>query len=92
MLITGWRLSLLKGAIFLALDLLSDYLEHAVEVSLAAQNHGQRSSEEGTLLDCSDSGLILEQDDGILTFIPLAMIRSVRIKPKPTLWQRITGS
>ncbi|WP_134684430.1 hypothetical protein [Brevibacillus migulae] len=76
----------------MAQDLLADYLEHHVEVSLSSCMQGQRTTEEGILQDCSSSGLILEQDDGILAFIPMSMVRAMRIKPKPTLWQRLTGS
>jgi len=76
----------------MAQDLLSDYLEHQVEVSLSSSMQGQRASEEGILKDCSNSGILLEQDDGVLAFIPMPMVRAMRIKPKPTFWQRLTGS
>lgn len=76
----------------MAQDILNDYLEHEVEIALAQANPGQRATEDGILKDCSPSGLLLEQDGGILAFIPMKMVRSMRIKPKPTLWQRLTGS
>jgi hypothetical protein len=73
-------------------ELLTDYLEREVEVFLVPSPAGLPATEEGKLFDCGPSGVILEQDGGAHLFIPMAAVRSIRIQPKPTLWQRLTGT
>jgi hypothetical protein len=73
-------------------ELLAQYLEHRVTIHLIATPSGQTGTEEGLLRECSSSGIIMEQDDHVLVYIPMKAVRSVRIHPNPTLWQRLTGT
>ncbi len=71
-------------------DLLDEYLDRPVVVRFtpAASPNGKT---EGVLRDYSPAGLLLEQEDDTLVFIPYAAIRMVEMKPRPSFWQRLTG-
>ncbi|GAA4716295.1 hypothetical protein [Brevibacillus fulvus] len=74
-------------------DLLAEYLEYEVNVYLlpsVVSPHGE-PYEFGQLTACSRTGVVLQQDR-LLTYIPFSSIQKIEIKPKPTLWERLTGS
>jgi hypothetical protein len=75
-------------------DLLEEFLHRDVRVQFAPGmiGTGMPPHEEGILYDYSASGILLEQQDGSLVYIPYSSLRLVQIKPKPTLWQRLTGT
>ena len=74
-------------------DMLDEYLGRPVEVRFTAQPAvREANSAEGLLTDYSALGILLEQEESLLTFIPMAAIRMIHIKAKPSFWQRLTGS
>jgi hypothetical protein len=75
-------------------DLLEEYLHREVLIQFAPGmiGTGMPPHEEGILCDYSASGILLEQRNGSLVYIPYSSVRLVQIKPKPTFWQRLTGT
>ncbi len=72
-------------------EVLDDYLDRSIMVFF----HDDQKippCEEGILQDFSSSGILLEREDEALLFIPFSSIRMLQIKPKPTLWQKLTGT
>jgi hypothetical protein len=75
-------------------DLLDTYLDRDVTVFFtpAMVSASTPAYEEGRLHTYSSSGILLEQEKGNMLFIPAGAIRMVEIKPKPTFWEKLTGS
>lgn len=75
-------------------SLLEEYLDRSVRVHFALDRIGPGLSADidGKLYDYSENGILLEEADGTLDYIPLAAVRLVQIRPKPGLWERLTGS
>jgi len=75
-------------------DILDEFLDRDVRVHYAPAmaGAGVPHFEEGKLQTCSRSGVLLEQDDGLIAYIPYSSIRMIQIRPKPSFWQRLTGS
>ncbi len=75
-------------------DILEECLDREVLVHYAPTMIGAGTStcEEGKLQLYSHSGVLLEQEDGLTAYIPYSSIRMIQIKPKPSFWQRLTGS
>jgi hypothetical protein len=75
-------------------DLLDKYLDRDVVVFFtpAMVSPATPAYEEGRLHTYSSSGILLEQGNGNMLFIPAGAIRMIEIKPKPSFWDRLTGS
>lgn len=75
-------------------ELLAEYLGRHVAVHFAPAfvSPSCAAFEEGKLQDYSVSGILLEQERDHLLYIPAAAVRMVQIKPRPTLWERLTGT
>jgi hypothetical protein len=75
-------------------DILEEYLDRDVLVHYAPLmvGAGAPAYEAGKLQSYSRSGVLLEQEDGMVAYIPYTSIRMLQIKPKPSFWQRLTGS
>ncbi|GED28929.1 MULTISPECIES: hypothetical protein [Brevibacillus] len=75
-------------------EMLEDYLDRAVRIHFAPGMIGAGLSPyvDGKLYDYNPSGILLEESDGSLDYIPFSSIRLVQIRPKPGLWARLTGS
>lgn len=80
----------------LAMDdgILEDYLDRTVRIHFAPSLNGPGLSPyvQGKLQDYSPNGILLEESNGSLAYIPFSSVRLVQIKPKPGLWERLTGS
>ncbi|WNC12628.1 hypothetical protein [Brevibacillus brevis] len=74
--------------------MLEEYLDRPVRVQFAPGmiGPGLAAYVEGKLYDYGPNGILLEEGDGSLNYIPLSAVRLVQIKPKPGLWERLTGS
>jgi len=74
--------------------ILEDYLDRNVRVHFAPVMIGSGLSPytEGKLYDYSTNGILLQESDGSLDYIPFASVRLIQIRPKPGLWERLTGS
>ncbi|MGG1661499.1 hypothetical protein [Brevibacillus sp. NRS-1366] len=74
--------------------MLEDYLNRSVRVHFAPAMTGPGLSPyaEGKLYDYSPNGILLEERDGSLDYIPFAAVRLIQIRPKPGIWERLTGS
>lgn len=74
--------------------ILEEYLDRYVRIHFAPGMIGQGLSAyaEGKLYDYSPNGILIEERDGSLDYIPFSAVRLVQIKPKPGLWERLTGS
>ncbi|MED4780627.1 hypothetical protein [Brevibacillus choshinensis] len=75
-------------------EILEEFLDRPVRIHFAPDmiGPGLAPHVEGKLYDYSPTGILLEEADGSLDYIPLSSIRIVQIKPKPGLWERLTGS
>ncbi|MFD2371217.1 hypothetical protein ACFSO0_14940 [Brevibacillus sp. GCM10020057] len=75
-------------------DILEEYLDRPVRIHFAPGMIGAGLAPclDGKLYDFGPSGILLEEADGSLDYIPLSAIRLVQIRPKPGLWARLTGS
>jgi hypothetical protein len=75
-------------------DILDEYLGRDVLVHYAPAMVTTKTAawEEGKLQTYSQSGVLLEQEDGMVAYIPISSIRMMQIQPKPSFWQRLTGS
>ncbi|WP_312115057.1 hypothetical protein [Brevibacillus reuszeri] len=74
--------------------ILEEYLDRTVRVHFAPAMIGSGLSPftEGKLYDYSPNGILLEERDGSLDYIPFTSVRLIQIRPKPGLWERLTGS
>lgn len=74
--------------------MLEEYLDRSVRIHFAPDMIGQGLSAhiDGKLYDYSPNGILLEERDGSLNYVPFSAVRLVQIKPKPGLWERLTGS
>lgn len=75
-------------------DMLREYLSRPVIVQFALHMVASpdHEFEEGQLMSFDSTGILLEQSDAMLLYIPMGCIRSMRIKPAPSFWQRLTGA
>jgi|GEM_PF-884269 len=73
-------------------NVLKGYLDRTVCIQFLPSHAGQSQQTEGTLVDFCSSGILMEDDSGDEIFIPFAAIKMIRIKPKPTFWQKFTGA
>ncbi|GED70316.1 hypothetical protein BRE01_40180 [Brevibacillus reuszeri] len=74
--------------------ILEEYLDRTVRVHFTPAMIGSSLSPftEGKLYDYSPNGILLEERDGSLDYIPFTSVRLIQIRPKPGLWERLTGS
>ena len=74
--------------------ILENYLDRMVRIHFAPGMVGPGFSPcvEGKFHDYHRDGILVEEKDGSLAYIPLSAIRMVQIKPRAGLWERLTGS
>jgi len=74
--------------------ILEEFQDRAVRIHFAPGMIGAGLDPyvDGKLYDYSPGGILLEEEDGSLDYIPLSAIRLVQIRPKPGFWARLTGS
>ncbi|HBZ80427.1 MULTISPECIES: hypothetical protein [Brevibacillus] len=75
-------------------NLLEEYLDRPVRIHFSPDKVGPglASYVDGKLYDYSVNGILIEERDGSLDYIPFSAVRLVQIKPKASLWERLTGS
>ncbi|WP_139492859.1 hypothetical protein [Brevibacillus dissolubilis] len=71
---------------------LEQFLNHTIIVYPASHLSSFRDEppEEGILHDFDPLGVYIEQET--IVFIPFTSIRKLEIEPKPSFWQRLTGT
>lgn len=73
-------------------EALEDYIDRPITVHFMERHKNYPAEKEGVLQDITAYGILLDEDHDTLLFIPYSSIRMVEIKPKPTLWQKLTGT
>lgn len=75
-------------------EMLEQYLDRLVRIHFAPGMIGPGLSPyvEGKLFDYNGDGIMVEEKDGSLAYIPFSAVRMVQIKPRAGLWERLTGS
>lgn len=73
--------------------IMEEYLDRLVRIHFAPDmiGPGLPAYAEGKLFDYSPNGILIEEKDGSLDYIPFSAVRLVQIKPKASLWDRLTG-
>ncbi|MGC5327187.1 hypothetical protein [Brevibacillus sp. SYSU BS000544] len=71
---------------------LEEYIDRPITIHFQDSRISPSPEMEGVLQNITAYGILLQDEEDTLLFIPYHSIRMFEIKPKPSFWQKLTGT